>query len=295
MADERELLLNRLNALKPWRRGDERAPHKPLLILLALGRVARKEPRLALFTELEGPLTGLLKNFGPPRVSYHPEYPFWRLQQQKIWEVTYKSLPRSRASNSDPPRSELRSQGAKGGFTETVYERLVNDPALVAEVTKVLLDSSFPPSLHEDILDEVGLALGAAPVGPRDPHFRAEVIMAYERRCAICGFDLKVGATDFGVEAAHIKWRQAGGPDEVSNGLALCTVHHKALDRGAIGIDEDMTILISADLHGRSWAREWFELFKGQPLRKPSRAEWYPNQAYVRWHYEEVFRVPAKD
>ena len=81
----------------------------------------------------------------------------------------------------------------------------------------------------------------------------------------------------------------------VPNGLALCSVHHKALDRGAMGIDENMTILISADLHGSSWAREWFDLFKRRPLQKPSRVEWYPKPEYVRWHYKEVFRGPAKD
>ena len=91
------------------------------------------------------------------------------------------------------------------GFTGEVYERLLSDPALIAEAAELLLRRSFPPSLHEDILEEVGLTLESAAVGPRDPRFRAEVIMAYERRCAVCGFDLKVGVTDFGVEAAHIK------------------------------------------------------------------------------------------
>ena len=36
-----------------------------------------------------------------------------------------------------------------------------------------------------------------------------------------------------GIEAAHIKWHQAGGPDTEDNGLALCTLHHKRFDRGA--------------------------------------------------------------
>lgn len=35
-----------------------------------------------------------------------------------------------------------------------------------------------------------------------------------------------------GLEAAHIKWKQFGGPCEIPNGLALCAIHHKAFDKG---------------------------------------------------------------
>ena len=36
---------DRFNAITVWKRGDERAPHKPRLALCALGRVRRAEPR----------------------------------------------------------------------------------------------------------------------------------------------------------------------------------------------------------------------------------------------------------
>ena len=44
--------------------------------------------------------------------------------------------------------------------------------------------------------------------------------------------------TCWGWEAAHIQWHSHGGPDQVANGLALCTFHHGAFDRGAIGLDK---------------------------------------------------------
>ena len=40
------------------------APHKPLLILLALARVQRGEPRLVEFTAIDTPLRKLLAEFG---------------------------------------------------------------------------------------------------------------------------------------------------------------------------------------------------------------------------------------
>ncbi len=53
-----------------------------------------------------------------------------------------------------------------------------------------------------------------------------------------------------GLEAAHIKWKQFGGPCEIPNGLALCAIHHKAFDKGSIGLDESMRVLVSEAVNG---------------------------------------------
>ena len=55
---------------------------------------------------------------------------------------------------------------------------------------------------------------------------RAKVLLAYQYRCAVCGHDLRMGQQSIGLEAAHIKWFQANGPDEVPNGIAMCSLHH---------------------------------------------------------------------
>ncbi len=106
---------------------------------------------------------------------------------------------------------------------------------------------------------------------------------------------MKIGTSDFALDAAHIKWHQVGGPDNVENGLALCSIHHKALDRGVIGIAEDQRLLVSVELHGSSWARDWFDTFNGKSLRRPTRVEWNPKIEYLRWHFDQVFRSPARD
>ncbi|MGA7409315.1 MAG: hypothetical protein WBW33_02455, partial [Bryobacteraceae bacterium] len=70
-----------------WRRRDERAPHKPLLVLYALAKLQGGSSRLLPFDELEEPLTRLLRDFGPPRKSIHPELPFYHLQADGVWEI----------------------------------------------------------------------------------------------------------------------------------------------------------------------------------------------------------------
>src|SRR5262245_45412194 len=99
------------------------------------------------------------------------------------------------------------------------------NPLLVSRIARLLLESHFPETVHQDILDAVGLSLitGDSQSRRRDSNFRENVLRAYGFRCCICGYDVRLGAQFIGLEAAHIKWFQAGGPDAVPNGLSLCT------------------------------------------------------------------------
>ena len=80
-------ILERFRHLNVWKRGDVRAPHKPLLVLYALGRLQAGSDRLIPYSEIDGPLTRLLDEFGPPRRSAHPELPFYHLQTDGVWEI----------------------------------------------------------------------------------------------------------------------------------------------------------------------------------------------------------------
>ena len=99
----------------------------------------------------------LLIEFGPSRKSYHPEYPFWRLQNDGISELENAENAQPRASNTDAKRSELLKHGVTGGLKADVYEAVRKDPHLLADFAHELLDANFPPSLHDDILAAVGL------------------------------------------------------------------------------------------------------------------------------------------
>ena len=288
-------VLERISSLNVWRRRSERAPHKPLLLLVALARVTQGADRLIKFEELDTILHRLLLQYGPPRHSVHPEYPFWRLQADGIREVVSSQSLTPRRGNTDPLKSELLMYGVKGGFPENIWSEFCGDRAFLEKVARMLLEAHFPESFHDDILTDVGLVLSST-VLPcrRRADFSANVLKAYGNCCAVCGYDVRVGQGTLGIEAAHIKWHQAGGPDEIHNGLALCTIHHKALDYGAIGITDARTIILSCDVSGSSVAT-WFEPFHGKPLRRAGRNDWAPKLDYIRWHTVEVFRMPSRD
>ena len=80
-------LKSQIEGINVWKKGAQRAPHKPLLLLYALARNRRNRDRFIPYTEVDEKLRQLLIDFGPTRRSYHPEYPFWRLQNHGIWEL----------------------------------------------------------------------------------------------------------------------------------------------------------------------------------------------------------------
>src|SRR5215213_7247598 len=98
----RESILQQFDALGVWSRGDQRAPHKPLLVLYALGRWSRGEMTDIPFREVDADLTGLLKEFGPSRKLHHAEYPFWRLQNDGVWAVHASGELTPRQGSTDP-------------------------------------------------------------------------------------------------------------------------------------------------------------------------------------------------
>ena len=68
--EEVRMLITGLNV---WKRGDQRAPHKPLLLLYALGRCLQGRGRLIPYQDVDRELKKLLLEFGPPRKSIYPE------------------------------------------------------------------------------------------------------------------------------------------------------------------------------------------------------------------------------
>lgn len=282
-----------------WKRGTERAPHKPLLLLLALARLQRGEDRLMRFADIEDPMRRLLDDFGPPRKRSHPEYPFWRLQRDgKLWElpereqVTAELAARKRQGDASP--AILRKHRVRAGLSEEVHRYLGARPELVHRIAGMLLHDNFPASLHEDILDAVGMPWVVLDRRRRDSTFRDTILRIYERRCAVCRYDGRLHTSEFGLEAAHVKWHAAGGPDQPDNGLALCTMHHKAFDRGAMGIDDDHRILISEHVTGGDAVRQWLIDFAGKPLAAPQPRQPRPALDFIRWHRTQVFRDPAR-
>lgn len=292
--------LERVRSIKILTTNGQRAPHKPLL-LLAFQRLLEGRPRLGKYVEFEKELLPLLKRFYGHVCTQHPEAPFGYLRTDGLWEIAKSDKVRSN-DRGLLYRADLVRYQAEGGFPEAADGLLKSNPSLVNQAAAILLANHFPPSRHSDILDVVGLTSHDVATldhsRTRDPQFRDNVLRAYGRSCSVCRYDIGLDGQLFGLEAAHIRWHSHGGPDLVSNGLALCTFHHKALDAGAIGlkpVGDRFHLLLSSSVHGGSEPLNQLKRFHRQPIRPPQ-SRWYaPDPAYVRWHHRQVFRHPPMD
>ena len=92
--------------LNTWKRGSQKAVHKPLLLLLLISRAAKKENGSVKFSEIAERLESLLEEFGSPTSTYHPEYPFWHLQNEFFWKLeNIEDIDKTRSKS--PSKSKL--------------------------------------------------------------------------------------------------------------------------------------------------------------------------------------------
>ncbi|MFD0306973.1 phosphorothioated DNA-binding restriction endonuclease [Streptomyces sp. NPDC127119] len=287
--------LERTAKLRQWTRSGTRAPHKPLLLLYALGRFQQDASGELRYSAVEEDLQRLLTEYGPPNRTT-PSYPFHHLVSDGVWEVRTDRGPGSPGTRV----RELRTAGAAGRLAPDLRAALRREPALLGRMARVLLDLHFPPSLHADLCDSVGLELEPAETGfgqpsdavrrRRDPRMRERVLTAYEYRCAFCGYDGRIGTVPVGLEAAHVRWWAFDGPDDVENGLCLCSLHHKLFDMGVLGIDEGHRILVSQRFVGHSHAaREHVIALADRPLVGPQPGARPVAAIHRAWHASQVF------
>jgi putative restriction endonuclease len=284
------------------------APHKPLLLLMALARIQQGQPARFSFTEIEDELKTLLTEFGPSNAPKTRNMPFWFLQNDhggKLWSLHLPASLAAYPKTKEPTLKELRQPGVNGGLSAEMASSLQAQPQLLVEVARQLLLSTFPERLHESIASAVGLDLTARVkhLGEvlaeyrvkrkpgRDKAFRDRVLQAYEYRCCVCGFDLRLRHMPAGLEAAHIQWHTHGGPDLEPNGLSLCALHHTLFDLGAFTL-EPTTLKVLFSEHALSGSRGLSGELRhhGQELLMPVRQDARPGREFLEWNWKNVFK-----
>jgi putative restriction endonuclease len=106
--------------------------------------------------------------------------------------------------------------------------------------------------------------------------FRGAVLPAYEDRCAVCTLkEVRL------LDAAHITADAAEeGEPLVSNGLSLCSIHHRAFDEDLVGISPDYEVNVSSRLLDDEDGPmlEVLKEFHGRAIVVPRRHAWRPER-----------------
>ena len=168
-----------------WRKGEQRAPHKPLLLLYVLSQYQRGHARMFDYaSEIRDELHSLLERFGPQRRQYRPDMPFWRLKGDGFWELHNSEQCSTGAPTAARQRAELCH--VAGGFDEPHFALLNRNKKLINTLAHQILEAHFR-RVFRKTAEEMGFDLLRSQ--ERDPHFRQQVLRAYE--CAICGFNMR--------------------------------------------------------------------------------------------------------
>lgn len=293
-----EEVLRRLTSFRQYRRDGARVPHKPLLVLLALGRLDDTGSSAVPWSTAETQLADLIAEFGPPSRTERPQsaaYPFTRLRRDGIW-VLDEEAP-------DDNVGPLRAHNVTGQLDSSLETALRVRAGLRYRVARQLVESQFPMTVAPDVLTAVGLdpdlVLGStagvsdlAERRRRSARWPQQILAAWDRQCAFCGYDGQLGGTPVGIEAAHVRWFNLGGPDTPDNGLALCSLHHKLFDRGAVGLSRGHRIRVSELFSARTDAAKRIYDLHGKQLT-PRRGTTLPAVEHIDWHAGQVFKGVA--
>lgn len=120
--------------------------------------------------------------------------------------------------------------------------------------------------------------------------FRERVLKAYRERCALC----RLGHREL-LDASHIlPDSDPRGEPHVSNGLALCKIHHTAFDRHFLGISPDSIIEIRKDLLDEKdgpMLQHGLKALHGSRLIAPRNPAHKPNRDALAERYEQFLNA----
>ena len=237
----------------------------------------------------------LISEFGPQTRTARGQsaaYPFTRLRSDGIWKLDPDPAQNDRLLQLDETRPT-------GRLDETL-ERQLKDARVRNAVARALVETHFPDTVAPDVLLAAGLdpdavlhagqvACASAPQRQRSRRWVAEILKAWDECCAFCGYDGRLGSTPVGIEAAHIRWFNLGGPDELDNGLALCSLHHKLFDRGALGLTPEFEVRVSPSFTARTDASKRVYDLHGRDQPHPGTRA--PAELHRCWHEEQVYKA----
>ncbi|WP_327038641.1 HNH endonuclease [Micromonospora maris] len=115
--------------------------------------------------------------------------------------------------------------------------------------------------------------------------FKAVVLGAYGRRCAITGNKVQPV-----LQAAHIRPLPLGGEHRLDNGLLLKSDVHILFDRGYLGVDPKHRLVVSPRLRSEFGNGDQFYAKAGTEISLPQRPQDRPNAEFLEWHLDTVFK-----
>jgi putative restriction endonuclease len=175
------------------------------------------------------------------------------------------------------------------GWYDAVYPAYIaSDDQTAREVLITVGEMVGPLDEREPVLVDDPIvrryAFREVRVRVHQERFRARVIPAYRERCAICRLhEVRL------LDAAHIVGdADTEGEPTISNGLSLCSIHHRAFDGDLVGVSPDLEVRVARRLLDEidGPMLDVLKGFDGSTIEIPRRREWQPSRSALTLRYE---------
>lgn len=153
-ADE---LIRRLTHLKVNRAAGRPALYKPIVLLWAMGRALRGEPRLLPWPETEDALKTLLRKHGVRGERERPDYPIASLHRDGLWELRGAGEPVPTAHGDARLKRWFAEHRPLGGLAKPAHEVLRTSTVTRLAVLDGLLGTFFDDLEPGPLLADTGL------------------------------------------------------------------------------------------------------------------------------------------
>lgn len=121
------------------------------------------------------------------------------------------------------------------------------------------------------------------------PDFRRRVLVAYRQQCALC----RLRHVEL-LDAAHIQEDSEGGQPVVTNGIAMCAIHHRAFDAQVLGIRPNYVIEVRRDVREEQDGPTLQHALQGmhrQSLTLPRPKAAWPNTELLEERFERFLKA----
>lgn len=246
-----------IRRLEHLKKGQDNAPHKPLLLLVFLDMIENGQ-----FVSGSLPLTPELAyrfdtyfDFVKHRRNARPDVrlPFHHLGSQDFWK------PLTITGDESKHRSMTTAVIPDPEFVDAC-----RDPAFRRQAREVLISKHFEPAEQNALCHLVGIEIPKSDVAVRDAYFetahdaenagrsarfRLNIVSAYGYTCALTGYRVTTISAGAIVDAAHIHQFSDSRNNDPTNGIALCKNAHWLFDVGLWTVDDDYRVVVATDAY----------------------------------------------
>ena len=300
---------------------NNRAPHKPFLLLALLDLIAQQEITTN-FIELNADLLDVFDLYWVKVMGKDKEgsavLPFFHLKSEGFWHLIPQSGHEMVLQSTRQIRSlrDLRLVVLGAKLDDALFELLLTADNRDV-LRRVLIEQYFAPDTRP-LLVEIGaitkdafeysrelldrsrgiFKIEEAPTmdeeyltDARSVAFRRVVVQAYLHTCAVCGIRLLTPEGRTAVAAAHIVPWSHSHNDDPRNGLALCGLHHWSFDNGLITVTPAHEVAVSATVPNDDEATAALRALAGRAIDLPSDTYLWPAAIALKWHNKNIFRT----